>query len=366
MRTRVRVLHVVDHLGYGGGEIIVRNIAEKLASQTVDAWICALRTNPTSVPVSTKLISLTYASYNPCTFLAVARLAREHNIDIIHAHLEKSIISSLLASFLCDSKIIIHEHGGIFRGGLGRVYRLLLRLLRSRISVAIANSNATQSALSDAMRIPREAVRVVSNFIDMGRFDRARYGRENARQSLGIPEGGIVVGFVGRLERCKGPDLFLEAAAMLLEDSDRYHFVLVGYGKQRENLQRTVTDLGLDDRVVFTGLQENPAEVMVAFDVGVIPSRREGFGIGAVELMRMRVPVIAAPVGGLVELVRHEETGILLEQLTAESIARAVDRLAKDTSLRERLTENAEVFSRKFDGKEQLRRIEEIYRRLCS
>ena len=79
-----------------------------------------------------------------------------------------------------------------------------------------------------------------------------------------------------------------------------------------------------------------------------------------------RAVVISSAVGGLVEVVRHEETGILLGELSAGGIAGAVSRLMRESSLREKLINDAEVFSRRFDGREQLAQITDIYEKLCS
>jgi len=363
---RIRVLHVIDHLGYGGAPVTVKNIAEKIDHDRIETIVCSLRTNPRAMPIDARLINLGRHRYDPFVFVAIARLCREHKIDIIHAHLQKSIISCLLAGFLCDARIIVHEHGPIFRGGTGFIYRLLLKALRSRATVAIANSLATKAALSRAAGFDEKSISVVSNFVDFARFDRNLYDRGRARDMLGIGAGQVVVGFVGRLDRCKGADVLVHAAAILCRQTEQYRFVIVGEGAQRQQLERLVLRSGLSEKVTFTGLCENPAEVMMAFDVAVVPSRREAFGIAAVEFMRMKIPVIASAVGGLVEVVQHEKTGILLSELSPNAIADAVGRVLQDDALREALTSEAEIFSRRFDGQEQLRQIAQIYEKLCS
>jgi len=362
---KIRVLNVIDHLGYGGAPVVVKNIAEKLNSEDIETLVCALRTNPKAMPIKTTLISLTYHKYNPFAFLAIAKLCKEHEIDIIHAHLQKSIISCLLAGFLCDAKIIIHEHGPIFRRGTGFIYRFLLKLLAPKASVAIANSQATMAALKQTAGFAEESIHIVSNFVDFARFDHTLYDRDKARETLGITEDKTVVGFVGRLDSCKGADLLVNAAAILCKKGQRYRFVIVGEGTQRKQLEQLVLRLGLKEKFIFTGLCKNPAEVIRAFDIAVVPSRREAFGIAAIEFMRMKIPVIASAVGGLVEVVQHKKTGLLLDSLNAENIAEAVSTLAQENSLRESLVENAEVFSRKFDGAEQLKQITSIYEKLC-
>jgi glycosyltransferase involved in cell wall biosynthesis len=362
---KIRVLHIIDHLGYGGAPIAVKNIAEKINNEHFETFVCALRTNPLAIPIKVMLTSLTYRKYNPCAFWAIAKLCKEYRIDIIHAHLQKSIISSLVASLLCNSKIAIHEHGAIFRGGTGFIYRLLLRLLRSKAAVVIANSQATKVALKQTARFPEESVKIINNFIDVARFDKSVYDREQTQQRLGIDKDKIAVGFVGRLDYCKGVDLMLDAAAQLHKEYDKYHFVVVGDGREKKRLLRQSCQSGLEEKVTFTGICENPAELMRAFDIGLIPSRREAFGITAVEFMRMGVPVIASPVGGLVELVQDGKTGIVLDRLKTDRIAEAIKRLGENEQLRDELAANAQAFSNKFDGNEQLRQLEDIYMTLA-
>lgn len=362
---KIRVLHIIDHLGYGGAPVVVRNIAEKVDSGRIENIVCAIRTNPEAMPIKTRLINLGFNKYNPFIFLAIAKLYKELKIDIIHAHLQKSIMSSLLLAFFCPCKIIIHEHGPIFRGGTGFIYRLFLRILGTKAAIAIGNSQATKTALSRITGLNEESIHVVSNFVDFSQFDPTRYDRQKARNRLGIPENQTVIGFVGRLDYCKGVDLLINAAAILCEGAKQYSFVIIGDGKERKELEKLTQRLGLEGKVIFTGLCKNPAELMIAFDVAIVPSRREAFGIAAVELMRMRIPVIASPVGGLAELIEHEKTGILLDALNAECIADSIKALVRNSSLLRKIADNAEIFSRKFDGKEQIEQITRIYEKLC-
>lgn len=360
----IKVLHVIDHLGYGGAPVAVKNIAERITGERIESIVCALRTNPNAMPINVRLVNLGYHKYNPLAFTTIAKLCRENKIDLIHAHLQKSIISCLLAKSLCDAKVIIHEHGPILRRGTGGIYRFLFRRLKSRVAIAIANSQATKAALCRVAGFSEDSVPVVSNFIDFARFDRTLYDRDKARDSLGIAENQRVVGFVGRLDPCKGADLLVHAAAVLCGKNEAYRFVIVGEGSQRHELEQLVLRLGLQEKVIFTGLSRNPAEVMVAFDVAVVPSRREAFGIAATEFMRMKIPVVASAVDGLVEVIQQGRTGILLDALSPENIADAVEKLEQDDSLRQKLISDAGVFCRKFDGREQLEQIAQIYEKL--
>ncbi len=361
---KIRVLHVIDHLGYGGAPFVVKNLVERMPADRIESHVCSLRVNPKPLPIDALVTTLQSGKYSPAVVRAIANLCKSQQIDIVHAHLQKAIISSLLATFLHRSRLVLHEHGPIFRGGTGCLYRAVIRLLGSRADAIIANSEAAKSAVLSTLHSDKVPVTVVGNFIDLERFDPERHDRAAARKSLGLSDDEFVVGFVGRLDRAKGTDLLIDAAAILKAGGDSWRFIVVGEGPERTRLENQVRRLGLDRLIVFTGLQENTAAVTRAFDIGVVPSRREAFGIAALELMRMKVPVIVSPVGGLPELVRDGWTGILLPRADGPSIAQAIRRLAQDSDLRERLSRNAFECASRFDGHRAVQQMVEVYEEL--
>jgi glycosyltransferase involved in cell wall biosynthesis len=363
---KIRVLHVIDHLGYGGAPFVVKNIVERVPADLIESRVCALRANPRPIPLDAPVINLQCRKYHPGAVRAIAAVAANHRIDIIHAHLQKAVVCSLLARKWYSSRLILHEHGPIFRGGAGCIYRLLLGRLGPRADAIIANSEATKAAVQAVLSRGDIPITVVANFIDMSRFDPDSHDRNVTRQSLGLGDDEFVVGFVGRLDRAKGVDLLIDAAAILNDASRGVRIVIVGDGPERNRLEQQVRRLGLDGVVVLAGLQENTAAVMRAFDAGVVPSRREAFGIAALEMMRMKVPVIVSPVGGLPELVRDGQTGLVLARLDAGAIAQCVRRLEHDDALRASLTRDAFEHARSFDGRREVQQIVDIYERLMS
>ncbi len=363
---RIRVLHVIDHLGYGGAPFIVKGIVERMPADRIESLVCALRPNPRPLPIDATVLTLPSGKYSPAAIRSLSRLCAEHRIDIVHAHLQKAVMCSLLARSRFQARLVLHEHGPIFRGGTGCIYRWFLRRFGARADAIIANSQAAASAVKQAMGDPRRAVAVVPNFIDMERFDPDRYDRNAARESLGLGKDRFVIGFIGRLDRAKGADLLVDAAAMLPREERSWCFYLVGDGPQRRTLEERIRRLGLEGTVVLAGLHENPAAILRVFDVAVVPSRREAFGIAALESMRMRVPVVVAPAGGLPELVRDGETGVVLPGLDAQTIAQAIRKLAADETLRDHLARNAFEHAGRFDGGGAVRQIVEIYQRLTS
>jgi glycosyltransferase involved in cell wall biosynthesis len=360
----IKVLHVIDHLGYGGAPTVVKNIVERMDRRRVENIVCALRKNPRSLPIEATVINLKCRKYNPFAAIGIALVRKKENIDIVHAHLPKSVMSCLLARFLVDVPVIIHLHGAILKSGSGALFPFLLRILGRRAIAAVANSQATRAAL-EKTGFPSASIRVISNFVDVNRFDPNCYDRDEARKALGTDRGDIVIGFVGRLDYDKGADLLVQAARILAKANRRYRVVIVGDGAERKRLESLIAQRDVGGIVTLAGLCKNPAEMIAGFDMAVIPSRREAFGIAAVEFMLMRVPIVVSPVGGLVEIVTDGQTGLILDQLSPECIAEAVDRLAGDSDLRRRLADKAAPFAMQFDGRLQVRQLEQLYEEVC-
>ncbi|HPC95981.1 MAG TPA: glycosyltransferase family 4 protein [Sedimentisphaerales bacterium] len=361
---KIRVLHIIDHLGYGGAPFVVKNLVERMPADQVQSYVCALRPNPRPLPIDATTVTLKSGKYSLAAMRSVPKLCEEHRIDIVHAHLQKAVIVALLARPRFTASLVLHEHGPVFRGGSGCVYRWTLRRFGSRADAIIANSQAAAVAIRQAMSDSRLPVVIVANFIDLERFDPDRCDRRTVRESLGLTEERFVVGFVGRLDRAKGVDLLVDAAARLPRDERSWCIYLLGDGPEKAALAKRIRRLGLERIVVLAGLHENTARVMRAFDLAVVPSRREAFGIAALELMRMRVPVIVSPVGGLPELVRDGETGIVLSRLDVETIAQEIRKLASDETLRDRLARRASEYAGRFDGISAVRQVVEVYQRL--
>jgi glycosyltransferase involved in cell wall biosynthesis len=142
--------------------------------------------------------------------------------------------------------------------------------------------------------------------------------------------------------------------------------LLVGEGSERGALERLAREQGVEDRVMFVGWKDDARRWLTAMDVFVVPSRIEGFGLGIVEAMLARVPVIAAAVGGTAEVVIDEETGWLVPPEDPVRLAGAIERVLGDEILRGRTTRLARsLVKTEFTPEIMAGRFEAIYRELA-
>lgn len=167
-----------------------------------------------------------------------------------------------------------------------------------------------------------------------------RCGVEPARYGTATRTAvGQHVLFVGRLAAVKGVPLLLEAFAQIRADHPKARLTLVGDGTERAALQAQATALGLEDVADFAGYctQDEVAALLDTADMLVLPSFAEGLPVVLMEGLASCIPVIATPVAGVSELVRHNETGLLVPPGDVEGLIKALDRLLSDPALCTRL-----------------------------
>lgn len=358
----IRVLHIISSLKLGGAQVCLKYLVEN-ASEEIETFVYPLRYKDAKISVDCNLITFPYVNYSLRKFFAIIKICKKYDIDIIHAHLEKPILGSLLSTFFCDTRVIIHEHGPVFRKGWKYcIYRFLLRLLRNRASAVISVSNATTDLLTQKAKVDPSLIKVVHNAVDREIFKPDPGKRQQVREKLSVNQDDMVLGYVGRLNYVKGVDLLINAMPLLLKQCNHYYLVIVGEGDLHDFLKKLSEQLGVADHVRFLGFCDNVADIMNIFDIGVIPSRQEPFGIVALEFMSTKIPIVCSGVDGLAEFVKDRVTALVTKNNDPAEICTAVSELTNDANLRNKLIDSAYQYSEKFAVPNYVKSIEEIYR----
>ena len=147
---------------------------------------------------------------------------------------------------------------------------------------------------------------------------------------LGIQGKDFVVGTVGWLLRIKGPMILMKAMAYVWRKYPDCHLVYVGKGDLEEEMRHEVDRMGVSDHVHFLGWRDDIPEIMPVFDVFVLPSLNEGMGRVLVEAMAAGRPVVASKVGGIVDIVKHGQNGLLVEPADVEGLGKAITELLEN------------------------------------
>ena len=272
------------------------------------------------------------------------RRAEARNYDIVHSHYWLSGVAGLQLAQRWDVPHVTMFHT------LGRLKQLAnpfeleppLRLEMEQQIVQQADRiiAATTDERNQIVRycgVSANRVQVIPCGVDLKLF--TAHNKQQARKTLGFKPHQPVLLFVGRLDPFKGPDLFLRSAVMMKEQAQ---LIVVGgrlHGdKELQELQKLAHDLGIGQRVHFLGArpqQELPL-LYSAADVTVVPSYHESFGLVAVESLACGTPVVATRAGGLMTVVRNNETGYLVPRCPG-FFAERLDALLSDSTLLARM-----------------------------
>ena len=236
---------------------------------------------------------------------------------------------------------------------------LLARLGISFIGYHCDHILAVSPSVADSLAacgVPCAKIQVVPNGIDLAHFDPSGLDRAAARASLGVPANAFVVAAASRLAREKGIDTLLGAAGQRTGIT----FLVAGDGPLKPTLSRH-----LPSNAKLLGRWDDIRPLLAAADVFVVPSRREGQGISALEAMAAGVPLVAARVGGLADMLADGETALLVPADDPDALSAALSRLQSDTRLRQKLVASAAVVVREsYDLQTMLAAVTEVYQSL--
>ena len=272
--------------------------------------------------------------------LWLLRYMKAKRIDLVYSS-TIGVLAGALAARLSLRRHVWHIHEILVRPKA--VARFLSSLVLRLATTVVANSQATAGAL-DRRRTMRAAQKivVVYNSVDTAPFDAAR--RDTVREELGITDGTIAIGLVGRIHYLKGHDYLLKAASLVrAAGEDDFRALIVGdvfdgYESLRQQLEEAAVAAGLGDKVLWLGRREDIADIHGALDVLVAPSTLpESFGLSVAEAMAARTPTIATDHGGPAELIEDGETGFLIPPDDAEIFAARLLELIRDRDLRTRM-----------------------------
>jgi glycosyltransferase involved in cell wall biosynthesis len=270
-----------------------------------------------------------------------ARALREWGADLAHTHdLYTNIFFAPWARIAGRCPVLASRRWWYDapRPGLVTLNRFCNRFA-NRI---LANSPGVARLLVDEEGVAEKKVVLIPNFLDPRAFERVPNERvAQQRLDWGIPADGFVLGTVARLAPVKNHVLLLNAMALLPAE---IHLVLVGDGPSRGSLEQAAAALGVLDRVHFAGELVTPVNLHQFFDVSVLCSLSEGFPNSIIEAMAASRPVIATPVGGVLDVVQEEVTGLLRPSDDPVAMAEAIARLRTDPAFRRRLGDTGRKF----------------------
>lgn len=302
----------------------------------------------------------------PRATLHLARFLRRERLDIVHFFLPRPYVIGSIAAELAGHRRRIMSRRSLtdYQSAyplLGRVERLLHR----RTLGLIGNSWAVVDQLRRETGDPCK-VALIHNGVALP-DSRSANGRRRTRSSLQIPDDAFVVAIVANLVAYKGHRDLLEALARVKEDLPKPWRMLaigrddgVGFA-----LKEQAAASHLAANILWLGERSDVGDLLAASDAFVLPSHQEGFSNALLEAMAAGLPVIATAIGGNVDAVTDDETGLLVPPKNPEALAFAMLRLTRDSDLCRRLGDAARLsVERRFSLDAGIERYAQMYRAL--
>ena len=263
----------------------------------------------------------------------LSRAIKQLQPDIVHAHDPHGVAMAALALSMSTQVVkppLVASRRVDFRIRGNSLSRWKYR----QVDCFICASEAIRQLLLSDDVPPHHAV-TVHEGIDLGRVAAATPA--NIHQELWLPHGAPIVGNVGALVPHKGQKHFIEAAALVVRHVPDARFVIAGEGELRQSLEHQIKHLGLEKHVLLAGFRPDVLSVHKAFDIFVMSSVTEGLGTSILDAMACGRPVVGTAAGGIPEVVKDGETGILVPPRDHEAMADAIVKLLKDEPLRKRM-----------------------------
>lgn len=274
----------------------------------------------------------------------LVRLLRELRPTVVHTHTAKAGTLGRIAALVARVPVRVHTfHGhvfhGYFRPAVTRAFLAVERMLARATTRVVTVSTGQARELVDEYRIcPADKMRVVPLGLELDRFAPARTAhlRGELRAELGLGAEPVVA-VVGRLVPIKDHELLLRAAARVAEAGEPFHLAVVGGGPLEPRLRELAAELGLERRVSFLGWRRDLDRIYAGCDVVALSSRNEGTPVCLIEALAAGRAVVSTDVGGVREVLRGGELGVLVPHGDPAALADGLLSLLRDPALRERL-----------------------------
>lgn len=363
----ISILHIIKSLGRGGAEMLLPETLNKHDKEKYKFhYIYFIPWKYQMVEAIEKeggRVTCFSADNNVRILLKVRQLVsyiKEHNIQLIHCHLPWAGIVGRLVGKITQVPVVYTEHNK-----WERYHRLTYYL--NKISFAnqekvIAVSNDVANSIKKHYHKDRPDVRVISNGINTEKYSISREISRDIRKELNVPGDAFVIGIICVFRKQKRLDMWLDIAKALYEKHPKAFFVIVGDGGLKKELHQKASSLNMGGYLHFAGLQSETRPYLRAMDIFMMTSEFEGLPIALLEAMSMGCTPACTAAGGIPELVKDNQNGILVPVTKPELLVERLSVYLKEPDRLKVLGKAArETVINSFSMQKMVNELETIY-----
>ncbi len=363
---KVPIVYILDNFWRGGGtENQLATLIDHLDRTRFTPYVFNLRPKANPIEINCDVIYMNVTrliSFKAIKeMLEMARFLRDKDARLLQVYFVDSRVIGVTAGWFAGMKKIIacRRESGWFKS---RYKKFLLRTFGRLAKYRLVNAAAIKEVVSRGEKFPIDKIEVIHNGIDF----KPRPGAvECTKSDFGIPESSSVVGMVGNLRPVKRYDRFLEAASRV--NNKDVHFLIVGTGPLRDDLEKKAAELGLEDRVHIHHADKGTYYILRLFDIGVSTSESEGLSNVLIEYAMAGLSTLAFDVGGNSEVVSDGETGYILPDGDVAGLSDKLNQLLDDHELAAKFGRRAAELAReKFSVEKMVKATEDFYERILA
>lgn len=364
--TKPSVLHISTPISWRGGEQQLVYTFEQLQQQGLPQMILCPEGSELAEYCQSKGWEYTTAPKRSSLDFGfaktLAKLIKKHKFNLVHAHDSHAHTFSILATLLYGMKMPIVLHRRVDYP-VSNSFFSRYKYNHPQIKKIICVSEEVKRVLSESLKKPEKAV-VVHSGVDFSKF---QFSSENLlRSEFNIAKDKTIIGNVAAITQQKDYFTFVAAAEKIYGHRQDVHFVAMGDGDQREEIEALVKTKGLSESFTFTGFRKDVNRLLPCLDFLMFSSEKEGLGTTIIDAFATNVAVVATSAGGIPELVTHQQTGWLAGVKTPEELAEGVLTLMDDSSLKSLLVANAKIKSEAFSKEKTAERILAVYQEIMT
>lgn len=297
---------------------------------------------------------------------AIIKILKKYDPDIIHTHGQRAGLIGRTAAKNLPIKKVHTEHTYTHEFRLGNPllhwsHLRAMRMLDRWTDQVIAVSNAVKKFMIEARLTKPNKIVMIYNGINPKGAKIIETDIEKFRQKFNLDKTDIVIGAVGSFNQAKDTSTLIHAFSRVAAKWSKAKLVLIGSGPLKRDLTNLAKKLKLEDKIIFAGVVDNILPAMKTFNLFVLPSLSEAFGITLLEAMRVDVPIVASRVGGIPEIITNKLNGILVEPKQPKKLAAAILNLINDKRLQRKLVGNYQSTLQKFTADKMVKQTETVY-----
>jgi glycosyltransferase involved in cell wall biosynthesis len=346
--SKPTICQVLHSLNVGGAEVLAARLARGLSPDFRYLFACLDELGSMGEQLRDEGFQVEVLNRRPGLDFRVVKelqsLARRERVDLFHAHQYTPFFYCAAGAFAKKRPpILFTEHGRWHPDLPSRKRMAFNRCFLRRKDRVIGVGETVRQALIKNEGIPSRRVGVIYNGVDLRPYDDPRPEKQTVRSELGLAAGDFVIIQVARLDHLKDHPTAIRTIERLSASTPSARLLLVGAGPEQAPIEKEIAQRNLQSRVTLLGLRSDIPRLLAAADAFLLTSISEGIPLTLIEAMAARVPIVSTGVGGVYEVVGHEETALIAPAGDDAALAAALQRLASDPLLAKRLADAGRV-----------------------